>query len=222
MRDLRKTDAYFKEYISYEQGRIQKKTEKLMQCDNEEKAGRIRNSLFLYQMNILIASFSEGRGKAGLKTLLQQCCDTAQRLSALGYEDALRIASFSTMLECPKEICAVVKRFPMVFESDKLLRGLVSFAETGTAVWSGEYKFPEVYAGMDTVLEAENKEEQEKALLEYLNGWYERNRESAWYDTADSTNNVYYGYWSFESAAVATVLKLNPATLAQNKYFPKL
>lgn len=222
MRDVRKTDAYFKDYISYEQGRIQKKTEKLMQCDNEEKAGRIRNSLFLYQMNILIASFSAGREKAGLKTLLQLCCDTAQKLAVLGYEDALRIASFSTMLESPEEICAVAKRFPMVFECDKLLRGFVSFAETGTAAWTGAYKFPEVYAGMDSVLDTKSKEEQEKALLKYLDGWYERNRESAWYGTADSTNDVYYGYWSFESAAVATALKLDLAVLAQNQYFPKL
>lgn len=222
MRDTRKTEAYFDAYIEYEKERIQKKVKKLEQCDDEVKAQRISDSLFLYQMNLLIASFSKGVEKTILTELFQDCCRTAQRMSALTYEDALRMASFSVILQCQGEFQKAAKRFGDVFEEDRLLKGLYSFAVSGTAVWEGEYRFPSVYADMEDVLEATEKRKKEKALLCYLSGWYNRNRESAWYGTLNSTNDVYYGYWSFESAAMSVIYGLDQEYLAQNEYFPKL
>ena len=72
------------------------------------------------------------------------------------------------------------------------------------------------------MLQAKEKTEKEKAVQNYLKGWYERNKESAWYETLNSANDIYYGYWSFESAAVAVIYGLNQEYLAQNAYFPKL
>lgn len=222
MRDTRKTEAYFDDYIAYEKERIQKKTEKLTQCDDEAKAQRISSSLFLYQMNLLIASFSKGADETALTVLFQDCCHTAQRMTVLPYEDALRMASFSVLLKCPTEFQKVAEQCSEVFEEDRLLKGLCSFAVSGKAVWEGEYRFPSIYAGMEDVLTAQEKQEKEKALLCYLSGWYGRNKESAWYGTLNSANDVYYGYWSFESAAIAAIYELNQKYLAQNEYFPKL
>ena len=222
MRDTRKTEAYFDTYIAYEEERIQKKTEKLVQCDDEAKAQRISGSLFLYQMNLLVASFSKGANKTALAALFQDCCGTAQRMTTLTYEDALRMASFSVMLECQEAFQKVAERFSKMFESDRLLRGLCSFAVSGTAIWEGEYRFPAVYEDMEDVLTAQEKRGKEKALLCYLSGWYNRNRESAWYGTLNSSHDVYYGYWSFESTAMAVIYGLDQEYLAQNEYFPNL
>lgn len=222
MRDTRKTEAYFEDYIAYEQERIRKKTEKLTQCDDEAKAQRISSSLFLYQINLLIASFSKGEDETALTMLFQNCCCTAQKMTTLTYEDALRMVSFSVMLKCPTEFSKVAEQFSEVFEKDRLLKGLRSFAVSGTAVWEGEYRFPSVYVGIENVLAAQEKQEKEKALLSYLSGWYGRNKESAWYGTLNSANDVYYGYWSFESAAMAVIYELDQKYLAQNEYFPKL
>ena len=191
MRDTRKTEAYFDAYIAYEEERIQKKTEKLVQCNDEAKVQRIS-------------------------------CSTAQRMTVLTYEDALRMASFSVMLECQEAFQKVAERFSKVFESDRLLRGLCSFAVSGTAIWEGEYRFPAVYEDMEDVLTAQEKRGKEKALLCYLSGWYNRNKESSWYGTLNSSHDVYYGYWSFESTAMAVIYGLDQEYLAQNEYFPNL
>lgn len=222
MRDTRKTETYFGNYIAYEKERIQKKTEKLVQCDDEAKAQRIRGSLFLYQMNLMVASFSNGADKTVLEALFQDCCYTAQKMTVLTYEDALRMASFSIMLHRSTEFRKVTERFSKVFDDDRLLNGLCSFAISGTVIWKGEYRFPAVYADIEEVLTAQEKLEKEKKLLCYLSGWYNRNKGSAWYGTLSSTNDVYYGYWSFESAAMAVIYGLDQEYLAQNEYFPKL
>jgi hypothetical protein len=222
MRDTRKSESYFTEYTAYERERIQKKKEKMIQCSDETKIIRISSSLFLYQMNLLIASFSKGAEKDELKTLFQDCCSTVQRMAVLTYEDALRLSSFSVILECRDAFQKAVERFPTVYKGDKLLNGLCSFIVSGTAAWEGVYQFPRIYGAMEDVLNAESKSEKEKALLNYLNDWYERNQTSAWYDTLNSPNDVYYGYWSFESAAIAAIFGLNCDVLAQSKYFPKL
>lgn len=72
---------------------------------------------------------------------------------------------------------------------------------------------------------AESKEETLKHLNAYLAGWYEGNRKIG--------NNVdthldqdpewggYYGYWSFESAAVAYLKDIDDTELRQYLYYPK-
>lgn len=222
MRDTRKTEIYFENYIAYEKERIQKKMEKLAQCNDEAKAQRICGSLFLYQMNLMVASFSNGADKAVLTALFQDCCCTAQKMTVLTYEDAMRMASFSIMLQCSAEFRKVVEHFSEVYDNDRLLNGLCSFAVSGTVIWEGEYRFPAVYSDMEDVLTAQGKLEKEKKLMRYLSGWYNRNKGSAWYGTLNSTNDVYYGYWSFESAAMAAIYGLDREYLAQNEYFPKL
>ena len=222
MRDTRKPESYFTAYIAYEQSCVQKRNEKLLQCNDPAKEQRICENLFYNQMNLLVASFSKGAEKAELTALFESCCLTAQKISALTYENALRLVSFAIMLGCTDKFCAVAERFSEIFGQDRLLKGFCSFAVSGKAMWSGEYCFPEIYGSMEDVLQAKEKTEKEKAVQNYLNGWYERNKESAWYETLNSANDVYYGYWSFESAAMAVIYELDQEILARNVYFPKL
>ena len=69
---------------------------------------------------------------------------------------------------------------------------------------------------------AEDRAAKEQAMLIYLSGWYAQCKDCAWYDTENNPNDVYYGYWSFESAAVAKIYGLDPTICAQSPYFPVL
>jgi hypothetical protein len=51
--------------------------------------------------------------------------------------------------------------------------------------------------------------------------FYKRHKGFSFYDHHKSKNNIYYGYWSFESAAIAVILKLDVNGFENNKYFPK-
>ena len=222
VRDTRKPVAYFNKFISYEENRIKEKSDKLDKCDSKDAAMRVASSLFLFQMNLLIASFSKGESKSDLKSVYHDCTTTAMRMKTLTYEDALRLVSFAIMLDATDDFELVYDHFKDVFSADKLLKGLSTYAVTGSASWSGSYKFPAIFSGIDDIINANSKDEKEKAVLSYLGTWYDNNEDSSWYNTLNSGNNTYYGYWSFESGALAIIFGLNTSKLSSNEYFPKI
>ncbi|MEH7450841.1 PoNe immunity protein domain-containing protein, partial [Bacillus toyonensis] len=42
----------------------------------------------------------------------------------------------------------------------------------------------------------------------------------AWYDAHENKHDIYSGYWSFESGAIAKILKLDDSTLKDSSYYP--
>ncbi len=220
MRDTRKPVSYFESYLQYEKSRIEHRIEKLSACDDTEKRTRISENLFLDRMNMLIASFSYGATQSELSELFHSTCSTAEAVRSLTYDNALTLASFAVMLEDGDSIRPLFKRFHTVFAGDKLLSGMQTYIETGIATWNGDYRFPSPYAGLDAVISASGNVAKEKALLTYLDGWYAQCNDLAWYNTVNSSSDVYFGYWSFESAAVAKIFDLNGRVLSQNPYFP--
>lgn len=176
------------------------------------------------RLSLLIASFSYGDDSSSLKALLSETCTTALSLKVdtLTYSDALTLTSLSIMLNYYEGIKQVIDRNRELFESDKLLHGLSSYVFSGKAEWLGSYTFPDVYAGLDSFMSALSLEEKENELLEFLNGWYDKCSDCAWYDTLNNPHNVYYGYWCFEAAALAKVYGLNEKRLSTSAYYPVL
>lgn len=222
MRDTRKPVSYFTAYLQCEQRRIAHRLEKLSVCDNAEKRERISANLLLNRMNVLVASFSCGASRDELSALLRSACTTAGEVRSLTYGDALTLVSLSVMLEDRISILPLFERFRPLFDEDRLLGGLRAYIKSGTAVWTGDYRFPSPYKGLETVISAPDKESGTSALLAYLEGWYAQCSDCAWHETANSSSDVYFGYWSFESAAVAKLLGLDSGRCAQSPYFPVL
>ena len=222
MRDQRKPTSYFESYLAYENERIRKREEKLKNSDDAEKLRRIHGTLFLYRMNILIASFSIGADAAELKKLLSNACIEMTFIKSPSYLNLLTLSSLAVMLNDSGAVKPLWESFRAECDEDKLLNGLRSFLETGTVSWTGNYKFPRQYQGLDAVFDADTSEKREASLLKYLKSWYSKNKDAAWYDTLDSKNDVYYGYWCFESGAIARIFGLNDRTLSKSEYYPQL
>lgn len=220
MRDRRKTAAYFESYIACEKNRLEKKLEKVKTCTDRERAVRVWDSIFLYRMNLLTASFSAGADREELKELHRLACRSACEITSLSYGDALALSCFSVMLGSFSAMKPVAGLFESVFTQDKLLGGLRSYIETGRAVWQGDYRFPEIYGALDGVLEAETREAGEAALLAWLGTWYDGCEDCAWHNTLESANDVYYGYWCLEAAALAIIFCFDKKRLSGNEYFP--
>jgi hypothetical protein len=51
--------------------------------------------------------------------------------------------------------------------------------------------------------------------------FYQRHKDFSFYGHHKSTANIYYGYWSFETAAIAKILNVDVSSFENNKYFPK-
>ena len=222
MRDTRKSKEYFEAYIACEKRRLEAGLERLRACQDEEKASRIWGSILLYRMNLIMASFSYGADQTRLEAMHEKACEAALKASWLTYADVLALSSLGIILDNIWAVKPVLERYEDIVSSDKLLSGFSTYILKDKAVWEGEYSFPEVYGGLDEVLSADTREAGEKALLSWLETWYDNCEDCSWYDTLDSKSDVYYGYWCLEAAALAVALGLNSKRLAENEYFPVL
>lgn len=63
------------------------------------------------------------------------------------------------------------------------------------------------------------KQEAEKKIKKYLDGWYEMHNDAPWYNTHEGSYG-YSGYWAWEVAAVVKKMKLTDETFKNNRYYP--
>ncbi|MEZ5057316.1 MAG: DUF1911 domain-containing protein [Saprospiraceae bacterium] len=61
-------------------------------------------------------------------------------------------------------------------------------------------------------------------VKKYLSGWFKNSKLLPWYNTKSSIgkgSKYYYGFWSFESAAIVAINGLDDASFRENEYYPK-
>jgi hypothetical protein len=77
-----------------------------------------------------------------------------------------------------------------------------------------------VYKSLRAATEQESKEEAAKLVKRFLEKSF-YHKHANFYDTHKNRGEIYYGYWSFESAAVATIMGLDDSSFRENQYYPK-
>lgn len=224
MRDTRKSKEYFTMFLEYQYDRILSKKSKLAQCEKSDvdKQNRINITLMGYKINALIAEFSSGASTDVLKKSLESCCRTAGSLKFLGYETSIRLLSLIILLDHYENSANLVRKALSECGEDKLIRCLAGYITDKSISWIGDFLFPDIYDPLNKVFQSVSQEEQVDALAQYLSGWYQSCAGSSWFDTLENKHNVYYGYWSFESAAVAKILDIPPCKLQKYDFFPVL
>ncbi|MBI9065005.1 MAG: DUF1911 domain-containing protein [Marinilabiliaceae bacterium] len=62
-----------------------------------------------------------------------------------------------------------------------------------------------------------------KSMKKYLDKWYSNTKLLMWhnYKISVNTTKYYYGYWSFEAAAITCIKDLDDSNYRDNKYYPK-
>lgn len=62
-----------------------------------------------------------------------------------------------------------------------------------------------------------------KDVKKYIAGWYKNTKLLTWHNYSASIDRAkyYYGYWSFESAAIVAILGLDDSKFRDNEYYPK-
>ncbi|MBL0743195.1 PoNe immunity protein domain-containing protein [Chryseolinea lacunae] len=62
----------------------------------------------------------------------------------------------------------------------------------------------------------------QRRIKNYLDKqWYAAHANFSWHESHTSAHYNYFGYWSFESAAITIVLKLDDSAYRDNPYYPK-
>ena len=75
---------------------------------------------------------------------------------------------------------------------------------------------PDIFQIMKELVKERDKSD---LLAKYLKAdWY--NKEYECYEAHKSSQNIYYGYWSFEAGAIAKILNLDDSNLKNMPYYP--
>ena len=63
-------------------------------------------------------------------------------------------------------------------------------------------------------------EDKLKVLKEELEVWYSKHSDAYWYNSHESKNNTYCGYWCFEIAALSKIFGIDDISLCDSQYYP--
>ncbi|MEN3968400.1 DUF1911 domain-containing protein [Acinetobacter sp. BWR-L5] len=153
---------------------------------------------------------------------------------SLGTEDywyiALRLICFGLLtgyadqMDRIMPIIDYVEATPEGQEKDGLIERLVApfVADRGTPPDEARRHLP--YRKLIKVFNA-SPEQRPALMLQYLEDWYEASRREPYYDQhpqPDIRSGVsYYGYWSWEAAAVTVISRIDDSSYRDKPYYPK-
>jgi hypothetical protein len=82
--------------------------------------------------------------------------------------------------------------------------------------------FPKPYGTIRSVIAESNSGLQSLKLGKYLEKeWYPGHKGVYWYDNHKSKHDIFFGYWSFEAAAVVKIAGIDDSSFRDNQYYPK-
>lgn len=222
MRDTIKNLDYFEQFIREDEKRIKKFETKLLK--GEVKNDRIlaaKMKVHDLKLGILIAKYSKGEK---IENLVDQCKELIQTFSDVWvpefYIKNLWIVSLGILLNLEEEYLSIIRNLVRKSKlNDWLINYLLDYKEEKSNEEYGILQFPDTYKNLyDLIISSSGRNEKMKKYLEI--DWYKGHSECGFHDSHKSKQNLYYGYWSFESGAVAKILKIEDDNLKGVVYYP--
>ncbi|WP_270325076.1 PoNi-like cognate immunity protein [[Eubacterium] hominis] len=222
IRDKLKDEKYFDTFISEDSKRIENFTEKLVNNQiKEERISPVKEKIHDLKLGILIANYSKGEKISQIKEQCDALYDEWPNVwQPEDYIKNLWMISIGILLEIDETKFDGIKK--LLLQSgldDWLFDVLLNYKEQDLNNISSDLMFPKEYHTLKDMVNT-NKN-QIDLLKHYLQKeWYSNHKDCAWHESHKSSQNTYYGYWSFESAAIAKILKLNDEELKDQQYYP--
>lgn len=145
-----------------------------------------------------------------------------------GYDEMIAMLSLAYLLEVPendfrKLVNLVdqdgIKDFLLEFRIRAKLKDRQPILEESYQKYFG---VPKVFERLRQVITEKDKPTAEKQVKEFITKeWYKNHRGQGWYNCHKSVHDVYYGYWSFETAAVVKIMSLDDSSFLNCQYYPK-
>lgn len=222
--------------INIFQKAIQDSEERIQEIEQDEKEGiqkfsldnkvvisNIRSSIFRYQKEIMIATYTAGYSLEKFKSEYIKYIKNMKLSwhSNSGYEQMVWALSIGIMLDIDEAIFdQIVDLVKKDDPEDYLIDYLIQYRHPAWKIRIN-YNFPRPYGFTRKIIEEENSEQALKRLQEYLTKkWYQGSKDTGWHDLHKTNNKSYYGYWSFESGALCKIKGLDYRELEGVPYFP--
>jgi hypothetical protein len=247
MRDQLKDEDYFKEFIRSQNQSIDKFRNWIETgVTPAERIPIVKCSLAEKTIAILIAEYSMGEPIEQLKKcwlrsveLISENWAGAWKLDdgdgteydqyiLSAYDEMLWMLSLGYLLDVPEED---FKKLVTVIDHDQvkdcLLEFIIRAKIKDRPVLTEEsyrkyFNIPEIFDKIRRATTEENNMKAEILIGDFVTeDWYKNHKGAAWFDNHRSKSNTYFGYWSFESAAVVKIRGLDDSTFRDGNHYPK-
>jgi hypothetical protein len=144
------------------------------------------------------------------------------------YDEMLWMLSLGYLLEIPNED---FKKLVEVIDRDGVKDFLFEFIIRAKIperkpILEESYReffgIPKCYSKLRQAIIETNKTVAEKLVKEFVTkDWYKNHKEEGWYNSHLRKHDTYFGYWSFETAAVVKIMGLDDSSFIDCQYYPK-
>ncbi len=223
--------------IDYHKKFIEENREEIIGLEEDEKKGiqrypkdnqSIIDATYLasynYEMEDIRAKYSLGDDISTIEEDFLNAIDNLEHSGTrnVGYVSLLWIISLGILLETDKKnidrISKVVKRKEV---NDAVIDFLLCASDIGWTKITNVYYKEDPYAKTREIIELAqtNQQEASKRLQKYMEKeWFKGHYDYEWKNAHKDPG--YVGYWSFETAALAKILKLDDTSLKNHHRYP--
>ncbi|SHG93253.1 PoNe immunity protein domain-containing protein [Chryseobacterium vrystaatense] len=191
----------------------------------EDRIPSVKRKIFKLSLHTLIAKYSAGYEIQELNKEFPQVIEYLVEgwdyeddfLSLDDYISLLWMLSIGVMLEIGSlDFDKIVHIVDKCQYKDFIYDTIISSRKENRKISEIE-KFPNEFGFLKKLFENRDISE----LKNYLDkNWYKRMKPTYWYDNDKNKNDVFFGYWSFESAALVKILVLDNKPLKDQQYYP--
>jgi len=233
IRDSIKDKQYFENYLSKQSERADNFRSKLNSNEvKDDRLAAVRRKLFDLEFYSLIASYSSGESISVLKDTLSNVIST-YNLSVIEtikstkeinfildtYVDYLWLVSITYLIGEENDLQKLAATYELYEEHDYLLDTLLGSVRINREI-SQELLFIDEYEEFKSILISPQNQATDKLKMWVNKTWFKLMETTSWHGEHNHKNNVYFGYWCFESAAFIKLLGLQKEEFKECKFFP--
>jgi hypothetical protein len=244
MRDKLKNERYFKKY---EKNLIEWINERPKTLEKGEVAEMMKKSYskvtFSLMLNYCISAYSSGKDIAEVKKRYMDTLNympigwipevvrpyyKGKRLNEYSEYYMLRMLSLGYLLDISEEDFSIlvnlidrdgVKDYLYEYIIRAKLKDRMPITEES---YIKPFDLPNAFKRLRMAITEQDKKKSAKLVREFVEKDFVRYlKKSDQYDLHESEHEIYYGYWSFETAAIVKILGLDDSKFIDCQYYPK-
>lgn len=246
MRDKLKDEKHFEKWISEFYQSVERVENWILTGKTPaERVNIMKRSMVQSFINIILCKYSSNKSINELSSdlrksivLTHESWDGFWNLEQEGrkfnqyilsaYDEMLRMLSLGYLLNIQNED---FKKLVEVIDRDGVKDFLFEFIiraklEDREPISEESYReffgVPQTFDKLRKAIAEMDKTKSEKLVKEFITkDWYKNHKDAGWYNSHKSKHDTYFGYWSFETAAVVKIMSLDDSSFIDCQYYPK-
>jgi hypothetical protein len=230
-----KDKDYFDKYIEVLQEIIEESYSDLRsQSVQPNQIKSFTGNIYTSHIKLFVAKYSAGYPIDSIRLVLERAIalleetwsyPTGQNVAAFYWDTYPELLWMLSTAYClgmkAHEIDPIIKIVNNAAGHDWLVDFLLSNFGNHVVIHSS-LVFPKPYTSLKKAVDESDPLKRSAIVKHYLEKeWYPGHKGVYWYDKHKSRHDTFFGYWSFESAAVVKIAGIDDSSFRDNMYYPK-